>query len=79
MPNYAMFTDAGNAAVAQIVEEADAHFDDRLDAWEWVLGELTALGTTSTFSEADDTAVREAVYEELTDRFPIAMFKSIRV
>jgi hypothetical protein len=79
MRDYAMFSAAGNAAVAHLVEEADSHFDDRLDAWEWVIEELTALGTTSSFSEALDTAVREAVYEELTQRFPTAMFKSIRV
>ena len=76
--DFAMFTDAGNAAVDGIVETAVDRFETFDEAWPWVLAELTALGTTSTYSEADDTAVREAVWEALTAAYPEPVFSSVR-
>ena len=71
MRDFQMFTAEGNVAVGKIVDEArkladvsELGFDP---VWNWVVNELEALGTTKSFSEADDTAVREAVYEALLD------------
>ena len=77
MRDFEMFSDAGNAAVEGIVDNA-AHFDNLEDAWDWVLNELELLGATSTYSEAEDTAVREAVYEALKAAFPVPTFKTVR-
>ena len=76
--DFAMFTVAGNAAVAGIVENAVGHFEDCTDAWEWAARELELLGTTSTYSEADDTAVREEVLEALSAAYPEVVFRSVR-
>ena len=64
MRDYAMFTTEGNVAVGKIVDRARSMVENEgLErAWNWVLSELEALGRTESFSEADDTAVREAVY-----------------
>ena len=78
MRDYQMFSSAGNAAVDGIVQQAGDAFDDRADAWDWAANELELLGATSTYSEADDTAVREAVYEALKQAFPEAVFKTVR-
>jgi hypothetical protein len=58
MNEYAMFTESGNAAVAKIVECAET----AELPWSTVESLLTALATHPEFSEATDTAVREAVY-----------------
>ena len=66
---YNMFTDAGNAKVAALVETARQYAD--LDgpvnpveqAWNWLLNELDALSDVEGFEEAADTAVREAAYD----------------
>ena len=63
--DFEMFTTHGNAAVDGIVSVAIDNFDYVDEAWAWAADELIALGTTSTYSEADDTAVREAVYAAL--------------
>ena len=64
MRDYAMFTTEGNVAVGKIVDRARSMVENEgLErVWNWVLNELEALGRTESFSEADDTAVREAVY-----------------
>lgn len=76
---YEMFSSHGDAAVAGIVRQAIDAFDDRMDAWDWAANELELLAATSTYGEADDTAVREAVWEDLVAAFPEAVFKSVRV
>jgi hypothetical protein len=79
MRSFEMFSGAGNWAVAGIVDQAIDRFDNRNDAWDWAALELELLAETSTYGEADDTAVREAVYEELIHAFPEAVFKTVRV
>ena len=78
MRDYQMFSSTGNAAVDGIVDTAAANFETLNEAWEWAADELIALGSTSTYSEADDTAVREAVWEALKAAFPQPTFKSVR-
>lgn len=60
MSDYAMFTDAGNAAVDAIVRSAQIL---KLD-WPQVYNELGSLAERfpEDFGEATDTAVRECVY-----------------
>jgi hypothetical protein len=69
MRDYQMFTAEGNVAVGKIVDEARKLMDVSEygiePVWNWVLNELEALGRTELFSEADDTAVREAVYDAI--------------
>ncbi|NBT89153.1 MAG: hypothetical protein EBT51_12785 [Flavobacteriaceae bacterium] len=79
MRDFEMFSGAGNAAVGGIVDQAVDAFDNRDDAWDWAANELELLAATSTYGEADDTAVREAVWEALIAAFPTPMFKSVRV
>lgn len=76
--DYEMFSSHGNAAVEGIVRQAIDAFDNRDDAWDWAANELELLAATSTYGEADDTAVREAVYEELVKFFVEPTFKSVR-
>lgn len=78
MRDYQMFSTAGNWAVTGIVDQAIDAFNNLEDAYDWAFNELTLLGATSTYSEADDTAVREAVYEALREAFPQVVFKSVR-
>ena len=77
--DYEMFSSHGNAAVEGIVDNAVAHFDNLEDATDWAYNELELLASTSTYGEADDTAVREAVFVALREAFPVAVFKSVRV
>ena len=77
--DFAMFTDAGNAAVAAIVEDAVDRYEVREDAWERCYTELEKLEVVEVFAEATDTAVREAVYEALGAAYPEVVFKSVRV
>ena len=58
MTHYAMYTDAGNAAVGVIVTLA---ISQNL-SWSVTNGLLEALSQDERFSEATDTAVRETVY-----------------
>lgn len=76
--NFEMFTGAGNWAVSGIVDAAVLRYDNKDCAWEWALNELDALGETRTYGEANDTAVREAVWDALMEAFPEAVFKSVR-
>jgi len=61
MTDYAMFTDFGNDAVDRIVRSARILKMN----WDQVEMELYELSLKEEFSEATDTAVREAVYVEL--------------
>jgi hypothetical protein len=79
MRDFEMFSGAGNAAVGGIVDQAIEAFDNRDDAWDWAANELELLAATSTYSESDDTAVREAVWAELKAAFPEEVFKTVRV
>jgi hypothetical protein len=76
--DFAMFTAAGNAAVAAIVEDAVDRYEVREDAWERCYTELENLQTVKAFAEADDTAVREAVWAALDAAYPEVVFKSVR-
>ena len=60
-PDYAMYTDLGNAAVHAIVTKARA---DRM-TWAQTYRALHALADQEEFGEAMDTAVREVVYHVL--------------
>ena len=60
-PDYAMFTDLGNAAVDAIVISAR---ENNL-TWVQVLRALRALAERDAFGEAMDTAVRECVFDAL--------------
>ena len=59
--SYGMFTDAGNAVVDSIVEMSRKH---QL-SWHTVHDMLEAISLDEVYEEARDTAVMEAVYENL--------------
>ena len=61
VPDYAMFTELGNAAVHAIVVAARAN---NL-TWAQVYRALSQLSKYKEFGEATDTAVREVVYSAL--------------
>lgn len=61
VPDYAMFTDLGNAAVHALVERARA---EKM-TWAQTYRALHALAEQAEFGEATDTAVREVVYDAL--------------
>lgn len=77
--NFEMFTGHGNVAVEGIVRQAIDAYDNLEDATDWAYNELELLASTSTYSEADDTAVREAVFVALREAFLVPVFKSVRV
>lgn len=60
-PDYAMFTDLGNAAVHAIVVKARA---EKMN-WAQTYRALRALSEQDEFGEAMDTMVREVVYDTL--------------
>jgi hypothetical protein len=60
-PYFGMFTEAGNEAIDSLVTGAKKL---ELD-WPAVYFALTVLARNPKFSEATDTAVREAVYDAL--------------
>lgn len=60
-PDYAMYTELGNAAVHAIVTSARAN---QL-TWAQTYRALCALSEQKEFGEATDTAVRECVYSAL--------------
>ena len=76
--DFAMFTDAGNVAVAAIVEDAADRYTTIEDAWERCYTELEKLEVVSVFAEATDTAVREEVYVALQAAYPEPVFSSVR-
>ena len=59
MKHYGMFTNAGNVAVAQIVQTAKENKLSWLETYQM----LVNLSTVSCFGEATDTEVRELVYD----------------
>ena len=61
VPDYAMYSELGNAGVHGIVIAA------RLNSWTWsqTLKALRELAETDVFSEAMDTMVREYIYDAL--------------
>jgi hypothetical protein len=59
MTYFAMFTDAGNAAVGEIVRSSK----EKGLCWLETYQELCRLAQVSCFAEATDTAVREVVYD----------------
>jgi hypothetical protein len=61
MTDFGMFTDAGETVVASLVDLAKKS----ALPWDTVETMLQALSNNEVFSEASDTAVREAVYCEL--------------
>jgi len=61
MTEFWMFTDEGNAAVTDLVKMAKRFGLP----WETVESMMEALSKVEVYSEAADTAVREAVYSEL--------------
>ena len=65
-PDYAMFTDLGNAAVHAVVVSAR---ENKLN-WPETYRALCALSEQAEFGEATDTAVRECVYSALGFRTP---------
>ena len=60
-PDYAMFTDLGNAAVHALVVAARAN----CMTWAETYRALCQLSKYKEFGEATDTAVREMVYDAL--------------
>lgn len=61
VPDYAMFTELGNAAVHAIVVAASANNM----TWSQVYRALSQLSKDKLFGEATDTMVRECVYDAL--------------
>jgi len=66
---FEMFSEEGNLAVAEIVKDAQQLNDINEGpvqlVLDWAINELYALSKKSGFEEATDTAVREAVLEQL--------------
>ena len=61
VPDYAMYTDLGNAAVHALAERARA---EKMN-WSQTLQALRTLAEQDAFGEAMDTMVRECVYDAL--------------
>jgi 2-methylisocitrate lyase-like PEP mutase family enzyme len=61
VPDYAMYTELGNAGVHGVVVAA------KLNSWTWsqTLNALRQLAETEVFGEAMDTMVREYVYDAI--------------
>jgi len=78
MTDYAMFTDAGNAAVQGIIESHEDAEVDHNQLYDLVLTDLERLETVTAFREATDTAVREAVYQECLRLRPKIVFRTRR-
>lgn len=69
MTNYGMFTTEGNQKIAEVVSKA-RKLHETLgypveSAWDWAQNELAKLAEYSATEEAEDTAVREAVYNAI--------------
>jgi hypothetical protein len=61
MKKYGMYTEAGNSAVAKIIECAET----AELTWPMTQVMLFTLSTDERYGEAADTSVRECVYTEL--------------
>lgn len=61
VPDYAMFTELGNAAVHAVVVAARAN----QMTWAQTYRALRQLADNKLFGEATDTAVREIVYSRI--------------
>ena len=59
--DYGMFTDAGNAVVADLVAFAKTHGL----SYPVVMSMMDAIGSDECFGEITDTAVREEIGDEL--------------
>jgi len=59
MSDYAMYTDAGNAAIQDLVSLVKRQGLN----WSIAHAMLSALSDDERFGEATDTAVRECVYD----------------
>ena len=59
--DYGMFTDAGNAVVADLVDFAKTHGL----SYPVVMSMMDAIGSDECFGEITDTAVREEIGDEL--------------
>lgn len=80
MHDYAMFTDTGNLVVADIIHSwarCDS-VEDHHQLYDLVMRDLDKLQTIDAYSEATDTAVREAVYQQCQTLFPVPVFVSRR-
>jgi hypothetical protein len=60
-PYYAMYTDAGNGMIHEIVVSAR----EQNLTWPQVYDILHSISEVNGFTEATDTAVRECVYDAL--------------
>lgn len=58
IPDYAMYTEAGNAAVDAVVKQAQL----KGLSWSETYQLLCVLSEDSRYAEATDTAVRECAY-----------------
>lgn len=67
MTDYGMFTNEGNVKVAEIITKGlnlKVNYDIET-VWNWADDALARLALIPEFEEADDTAVREAVYSAI--------------
>ena len=75
---FEMFTDAGNAAVGEIVRKVLTFAKDldldRDTTYDRIWAELMLLQRVEVFAEAGDTAVREAVWSAVCAALPEAVF-----
>ena len=76
--DFAMFTFLGNSVIAEITRRAIANNETRKAAFESACVEMVDLQKVSIFSEATDTAVRDAVWERICREIPVFEFKSRR-
>lgn len=73
-----MFTQAGNMAVQQIVDNAIKQFDTKETAFTMTMSHLNLLSKIPVFAEATDTDVRENVWNIFNDAFPEIVFRTTR-
>jgi len=83
MHDYEMFTNTGNCAVQAIMDHWQRNLTARnqgeaSELYRCVLRDLEQLMHIAVFSEATDTAVREAVYRQCQTLFPEPVFVSRR-
>jgi hypothetical protein len=74
---FGMFTEAGNATVAAIVDDhLDRDYATPEAAFDAIVSDLEKLETIVMFSEATDTEVRELVYVAVVNHFKTRKVKS---
>lgn len=78
MTDYAMFTRAGDDAVELIISHYIEQAEDHNQLYDLVHQDLQRLQTVRAFAEATDTDVREAVYKQCQQAFPVPVFRSVR-